>query len=129
MMRLASMERFEEAVVARDRLRALAEAISRRRQDRWLLGAGRLHLATRMGAPVSIEGGSVATPVEPPAEAGVAVPLPCPPERADEVAVVRSVLARTPPAIVSADHPLSEPVDGGRRLADLLARLRAVDRM
>jgi DNA polymerase-3 subunit epsilon len=128
MMRLADAERFEEAARARDRLRALAEAVSRRRQDRWLLGSGRLHLATRSGVAVRIDAGSVTTSVEPPADASGPL-LPCPPERADEIAAVRSVLARHPPELVAAERPLAEPVDGGRRLADLLARLRAVDRL
>jgi DNA polymerase-3 subunit epsilon len=127
MTRLADMERFEEAASARDRLRALAEAVSRRRQDRWLLGSGRLRFATAGGQAVHIDAGSVATEVEPPPEASAA-PLPCPPERADEIAAVRAVLARRPPMLVGAERPLLEPVDGGRRLADLLARLRAVDR-
>ena len=124
MMRLAHAERFEDAATARDRLRALAEALARSRQDRWLLGARHLELAGRGGVPVRIETGTVATDVEP-----AAAPLdpngPCPPERADELAVVRNVLARTPHALIASDEPLSEPVDGGRRLADLLAQLRA----
>jgi hypothetical protein len=125
MTRLASMERFEEATTARDRLRALAEAVARRRQDRWLLGAGRIELVMK-DVRLRLEAGSLATPVEP-GDLGPAG-LPCPPERADEIAVVRSQLARTTPALVHAERPLAEPVDGGRRLADLLARLRAVDR-
>jgi DNA polymerase-3 subunit epsilon len=126
MMRLAASERFEEAATARDRLRALAEAISRRRQDGWLLGAGHLELAGPAGVAVGIDGGEVATEVEP--GHGPIGPDGPAPERADELAVVRSVLARTPHAVVAAERPLAEPVDGGRRLADLLARLRAVDR-
>lgn len=125
MMRLASTERFEEAATARDRLRALAEAVARARQDRWLLGAGRMDLATRAGLRLHIEAGSLETPVEP--RAAEPTGLHCPPELADELAVVRSQLARRRPAIVDAERPLAEPVDGGRRLADLLARLRAVD--
>ncbi len=126
MTRLAWQERFEEATIARDRLRALAEAVARRRQDRWLLGAGRMDLATGAGVRLSFEAGSLETRVEP----GAAGPagLPCPPELADELAVVRSQLARTTPVLVHAERPMAEPVDGGRRLADLLARLRAVDR-
>ena len=34
---LAEQERFEEAALARDRLRALAEALARSRIDGWLL--------------------------------------------------------------------------------------------
>ena len=41
---LAGQERFEEAVLARDRLRALAEALARARIDGWLLGTGELVL-------------------------------------------------------------------------------------
>jgi DNA polymerase-3 subunit epsilon len=124
MTRLANLERFEDAAVARDRLRALAEAIARRRQDHWLLGAGRLDLATGTGAGLRIEAGSVQTEVEP-ARTGASLTLPCPPERADEVAALRAVLARTTPAVIEAEQPLTEPVDGGRQLASLLARIRA----
>jgi DNA polymerase III subunit epsilon len=125
MTRLATMERFEEAATARDRLRALAEALARRRQDRWLLGSGRIELLMK-DVRLRLDAGSLETPVvrSDAAPAG----LPCPPELADELAVVRSQLARRTPALVDAERPLAEPVDGGRRLADLLARLRAVDR-
>jgi DNA polymerase-3 subunit epsilon len=126
MTRLATQERFEEAATARDRLRGLAEAIARQRQDRWLLGSGRIDLTTRAGVRLRLDAGSLETPVEP--DRSEAAGIPCPPERADELAVVRSQLARVRPGLIDADRPLAEPVDGGRRLADLLARLRAVDR-
>ncbi|MFL5800049.1 MAG: DEDD exonuclease domain-containing protein [Actinomycetota bacterium] len=121
MTRLAAQERFEGAARARDRLHALAEAIARGRQDRWLIGSGRLRLRSGGGADVLLAGGSLAAE---PWEDGVRT-FPCPPDRADELAAVRGQLARHPPAIVHADRPLAEPVDGGRALAGLLARLRS----
>jgi DNA polymerase-3 subunit epsilon len=126
MMRLASQERFEEAAGARDRVHSLAEALARSRQDRWLLGAGGLELAAPGGGVVRLDAGELQTPIERPEAPGIG-PMPCPPDRADELAAVRSTIARVVPAIVRTDRALAEPVDGGRRLADLLARLRAVD--
>ena len=73
-----------------------------------------------------LDAGSLETPVEPGGEGPPGIP--CPPELADELAVVRSQLARRTPALLRTERPLAEPVDGGRRLADLLTRLRAVDR-
>jgi DNA polymerase III subunit epsilon len=121
MTRLATQERFEEAATARDRLHALAEAIARGRQDRWLIGSGRLRLRSGDGSDVVISGGSLATE---PWEDRVPS-FPCPPERADELAAVRAQLARRPLRVVDADHPPAEPIGGGRALAALLARLRA----
>ncbi len=121
MTRLAAQERFEQAANARDRLHALAEAIARGRQDRWLIGSGRLRLRSGDGSDVVIAGGSLAAePWEDRVPAS-----PCPPERADEFAAVRGQLARRPLPIVHTDRPIAEPVEGGRALAALLARLRA----
>jgi len=146
MTRLAAQERFEEAADARDRLRALAEALGRARQERWLTAPGRLVLREARGATVELRGGSLVTPAGgppsaagPPGAAGTAsgggtasgsppldpVGYPAPPERADELAAVRTHVARHPPALLHTDAPLEEPVDGGRALAALLARLRA----
>ncbi len=137
MTRLAVQERFEEAANARDRLRALAEALARARQERWLTAPGRLVLREAHGATVELRGGSLVTATggspAGPGAAGTAsgsppldpVGYPAPPERADELAAVRTHVARHPPALLHTDAPLDEPVDGGRALAALLARLRA----
>jgi DNA polymerase-3 subunit epsilon len=109
MWRLADQERYEEAALARDRLRALAEALARARVDGWLLGAG--HLVVRGG-----EGHRI--------EVDLGAGFPCPRERSQEVSAVRAWLAANRPMVVDAERPLAEPVDGGGALADVLARLR-----
>jgi DNA polymerase III subunit epsilon len=111
MTRLASQERFEEAALARDRLRALAEAIARSRQDRWISGAGRMRIVDPNGRAVDVDTERIGTP--------------CPPELADELAAIRSWVARAEPRLVATSDPLAEPVEGGWALADLLGRLRA----
>jgi DNA polymerase-3 subunit epsilon len=117
---LARRERFEEAALARDRVRALAEALRRERTDRWLLGAGELRLRDPAGTRVRLLGGSLV-------RGDVAFPIahPLPRERADEVAAVRSWLATSAVAVERADVPPSEPVDGGARLDAVLSRLRS----
>lgn len=115
---LAAEERFEEAAGARDRLRALAEALERARRDAWLLGARHLLIRDADGHELRLPGDLLG------AELG---PVP-PRDRADEVAVVRSYLAQHPPAVLAADPPLAEPVAGGAELARILARLRTADR-
>ena len=119
MRELAEQERFEEASLARDRLRALAEALVRARTDGWLLGAREIRLADAGGGPIHLRGGTLAD--EP-------VPTPCPRDRADELAAVRSWLGRNRVTLVEADPPLAEPVDGGAHLRRLLASLRGADR-
>ncbi|HET9724376.1 MAG TPA: DEDD exonuclease domain-containing protein [Actinomycetota bacterium] len=116
---LARQERFEEAALARDRLRALAEALARARTDGWLLGARDLRLSDADGRPIALRGGTLAD--EP-------VPAPCPRDRADELSAVRSWLGRNRITLVEADPPLAEPVDGGLELSRVLAAVRAVDR-
>jgi hypothetical protein len=49
---LAEQERFEEAALARDRSRALAEALARGRVDGWLLGGRDSGPARQAGSPV-----------------------------------------------------------------------------
>ena len=122
MVELASNERFEEAALARDRIRALAEALVRHRTDRWLLGAGRLSVRGGDGRTLVLRTGSLDAMVE-----ADPVPAPCPRDRADELAAVRSWLARERPSLVAVERPLAEPVHGGRVLDRLLARLRASD--
>jgi len=124
MLALASDRRFEEASLARDRLRALAEALGRARVDRWLLEPGALVLSDRDGRRVRLSGGALVRdggPEEP-------VGHPCPRERADEVAALRAWLARDPPRVELAERPPAEPVAGGAELHRMLVRLRAADR-
>lgn len=119
MRELAARERFEEAALARDRLRALAEALWRARVDAWLLAA-RLSVRSADGGELAISRGAL--------DGGEPLACPPPPDRADELAAVRSWLARTPPRLEETDAPLAEPVDGGATLARLLAALRRPDR-
>jgi DNA polymerase III subunit epsilon len=123
MLALGAKERFEEASLARDRLRALAEALVRARTDRWLLGARELALRDADGRTIRLRDGALQrnTDDEP-------VPRPCPRDRADEVAALRSWLGRNQVALVAADPPLAEPVDGGGELHRLLQTLRGADR-
>jgi DNA polymerase-3 subunit epsilon len=117
MHRLAGEERFEEAATARDRLRAVAEALSRLRTDAWL-AKGRLTMSDPNGDPIELDGGSL----------DGAEPLsgPCPRERADELSAVRSWVVRHRPAIRDATEPPAEPIEGGATLARILGVLRSV---
>jgi DNA polymerase-3 subunit epsilon len=120
---LAEQERFEEAALARDRIRALAEALERARRDRWLLATGELRIRDGTGTPIRVRDGALL-------RSGDEEPVPTPPprERADEVAVVRAFMARHPIRLEHADVPPTEPVDGGAELHRLLARLRGSER-
>jgi DNA polymerase-3 subunit epsilon len=120
---LARQERFEEAALARDRLRALVEAIRRDRTQRWLVGAGELRLRDGDGAEIRLVGGSLTRGSK--AGGNSPIPTPCPRERADELAAVRSWLAASRASIEWADRPPAESVDGGAAMHALLARLRA----
>ena len=124
---LADAERFEEAASVRDRLRALAGALQRSRQDRWLLGAGSLELLTADGARMAFRGGALARAGGGDEGSG---PLtsPCPRERADELSAVRSWLATHPVRVLACDVPPAEPVDGGARIARILRAIRAAER-
>jgi DNA polymerase-3 subunit epsilon len=121
MRRLAGRERFEEAADLRDRMRAIAEALSRGRQEAWLVGAGELVLVDAEGRRLRFVGGALARAGEDPTPLG----LPCPRERADELAAVRSWLSRNPLRVESCDRPPSEPVDGGAAIARVLAAVGA----
>ena len=116
---LAAAERFEEAAGARERLRALAEALARSRQDAWVVG-GSFRVLDRDGREVAVDGGRLGGEGEP-------IVLPCPRERADELAVVRTFLARTRPLMLDGDAAPAEPVDGGATLHRLIGALRAAD--
>jgi DNA polymerase-3 subunit epsilon len=121
MDRLAARERFEEAALARDRIRALAEALRRERTHRWLLGSGELTLRDPIGTPLRLVDGSLVR-----GDHAVPIGHPPPRERADELAAVRSWLAASAVAVERAERPPSEPVDGGARLHAILNRLRSV---
>jgi DNA polymerase-3 subunit epsilon len=139
MRSLADQERFEEAASVRDRLRSLAEALARARQESWIVGAGALVLRTSRGEPSSgitaagssdargtslrFLGGSLLR-----GDAAEPFPTPCPRERADELAAVRSWIAANRPQVEACDVPPCEPVAGGRELAVLLRSLRDHDR-
>lgn len=121
---LAAQERYEEAALARERLRSLACALTRARADAWLVGAGSIVIRGGDGRPIRLAGGSlvrVEGPVEP-------FPLPCPRERADELAAVQGWLRANRPRIEASDRPFAEPVDGGAALARVHARLRTPGR-
>ncbi len=126
MTALAEQERFEEAALARDRLRALAEALQRARHDRWLT-EGRLTIAAVSGERLDLVGGALRC--DDPEEIAPASPIgsPAPRDRADELAVVRSWLRRHPGRVLACDDAPAEPVAGGRELAELLDRIRAAD--
>ena len=115
MAALAEQERFEEAALARDRLRALADALQRARVDRWLT-AGHLVLTDAGGRRLAFDRGALtgaSAPDEP--WAGEPIGSPAPRDRADELAVVRAWLRRHPTRVLDCDAPPAEPVDGGVR--------------
>jgi DNA polymerase-3 subunit epsilon len=122
--RLADQRRYEEAALVRDRHRALAEGLWRARQDAWVVAAGRLSLGLADGGTVRLYSGALVDagqpdPVEP-------LSLPCPRERADELAVVRSWLAAHSARVLGCDGAWpSEPVDGGAAIARARNRTRA----
>jgi hypothetical protein len=121
MAALAERERFEEAGLVRDRLRSLAEVLQRGRQEAWLVAAGSMVLVTDQGARVRLAGASVDR-----GDGAAPIPLPCPRERADELAAVRSWIASHQGVrLEQVDVPPAEPVDGGRALAGVLAAVRA----
>ena len=126
MTRLADQGRYEEAALVRDRLRALAEALARKRQDAWLVGIDDLRLTTQDGLGLRFHRGTLTRNGDR-AEAPP-LSLPCPRERAGELAAVRSWLTAQPPRISGGSGPWpSEPVDGGAAVARILARAKAAD--
>lgn len=122
MHNFAAAERFEEAALARERLRTIAEALARSRTDTWLLGTDRLVLRDSEGGLLRFANGwLVRDPADTPP------PRPCPRERADELTAVRSWLEHHPMRVEEAGPSIAEPVDGGAALHRLLTRLRAPD--
>ncbi|HEV8565056.1 MAG TPA: DEDD exonuclease domain-containing protein [Actinomycetota bacterium] len=120
---LAAAERYEEAALARDRLRTLAEALLRHRQEGWLLRAGELRVRVPGGRALRFSQGGLRTGDEPPDPIG----SPCPRERADELSAIRSWFAKHDVVVETCDVAPSEPVDGGRAIASVLARARAAE--
>jgi hypothetical protein len=116
---LADQERFEEAALARERLRALAEALARARVDGWLLGAGHLILRDGQGHRFDVRRGALIR-----TERDEPLGSPCPRDRADELSVLRSWVSRHDVRIEAADVPIAEPVDGGAALDRILRTLR-----
>jgi DNA polymerase-3 subunit epsilon len=122
MTQLADQERFEEAASVRDRLRTLAAALWRARQDAWLVHAGRLEVAWDTGATMRFDRGALGRPGVLPSPETAPLSLPCPRERAEELSAVRSWLARHPTRVQACDGAApSEPVDGGAAIARILA--------
>ena len=121
---LAAAERFEEAVLARERLRAIAEALLRSRTDAWLLGTDRLAVRDHDGNVLRFSNGWLVRDASDPA---LPPPRPCPRERADELAAVRSWLEHHPVRVEEAGPSTSEPVEGGAALHRILTRLRTQD--
>ena len=129
---LAERERFEEAALMRDRMRALASALSRARADRWLVRAGTLELSNGNDLPLKIVAGSLETTVgEAPEDSPLS--LPCPKERADELAALRTWLNQTArkgrlrPLALDGEPP-AEPIDGGAILAKVNSQARDPER-
>jgi DNA polymerase-3 subunit epsilon len=117
---LAEQERFEEAALARDRLRALAEHLARSRTDGWLLAADELVLRDAGGHRLRLRRGSLDVGSD-----DLPLGAPCPRDRADELSVVRAWVARNGPRIEATDVPLAEPVEGGAALKRVLSTLRS----
>ncbi|MEP6973060.1 MAG: DEDD exonuclease domain-containing protein [Actinomycetota bacterium] len=119
---LADQERYEEAGLVRDRLRALADALARSRMDTWLVGAGALTLRDGAGSIIRLTGGALVRD-------DVAEPLqtPCSRETADELAAIRGWLRVNHPRVQDCGRALSEPVDGGAAIARIQAQARATD--
>ena len=120
---LAERERFEEAADVRDRIRSITEALARRRQDSWLIGAGRLTIRDAEERVLRFRGGALQTE----RETADAIPLPCPRERSDELAAVRSWLQRNAVTVEACDRPPAEPVEGGAALARMQRLANAAD--
>jgi DNA polymerase III subunit epsilon len=120
MGRLADQERFEEAADTRDRVDALVSALSRSRQERWFLEAGRLEVEVE-GRRHRFRRGALVRRGD---EDGY--PAPTPLEAVDEVRA--AVTALRSARVVQADHAPAEPIDGGATLARLTRLFAAARR-
>ena len=112
MAHLADQERYEEAGLVRDRLRALADALARERTDAWLVGAGRSHGAGRRGADDPLRRGLVGS-----GRRGRAAPGPVRAGTRRRALGGARLVPREPPSLEPCDRPLAEPVDGGAAIA------------
>ena len=119
---LAEQERYEEARLVRDRLRAIADALARGRMDAWLVGAGALTLRDGDGSLVRFTGGALVR-----GDGAEPLQIPCSRETADELAAVRGWLRANHPRVQDCGRPLAEPVDGGAAIARIQAQVRATD--
>jgi len=122
---LADAERYEEAADLRDRIRALVEALARARIDAWLV-AGRLVLRGPAGERIELDAGSLVRPGDDDPPGPIAAP--CPRDRAEELAAVRSWMRRHHVTVEACDVAPAEPVDGGAAIAGLLGSLRHASR-
>ena len=119
MAHLADQERYEEAGLVRDRLRALADALARERTDAWLVGAGPLAVRDVGGATIRFVDGSLAR-----GDDAEPLAMPCSRERADELAAVRGWFRANHPRVEACDRAPAEPVDGGAAIARIQTRVR-----
>ncbi len=117
MARLANGGRFEEAALARDRLRALVGALARARFDGWFASAPTLVLAGPDGMRHHFQRGRLG--------GGNPLGTPVAGADADEAAAVRGWLTRNPVRLVEADGEVAEPVAGGAAIHRLIG---AIDR-
>jgi DNA polymerase-3 subunit epsilon len=120
MASLADQERFEEAGLVRDRLRALAEALARGRRDTWIVGAGALTVRDGAGSTIRFIDGAMVR-----GDGAGPLAIPCSRERADELAAVRTWMRANRPRVEACGRPPAEPVDGGAAIARIQARVRA----
>ena len=131
---LAGQERYEEAALVRDRLRSLAAALERDRRDGWLVRAGAFELETDDGVRLRFEHGALTRAGEGCARQEDPLSLPCPRERADELAAVRGWLARHRVRVIAVDGHRSVGARRRRRghragpLAGARGRARAARR-
>ena len=130
MHHLSGDERFEEAALARDRLRAVTDLLARRRIDDWLLAANSLTLLDAgTGTALRFDRGALATAPSG-SDGGGTEPIPgiCPRDRADELAEVRRWLARNPVRLAATAAAPSEPIAGGATIHRLQTSFRTSDR-
>jgi hypothetical protein len=119
MRELAASRRFEEAAWARDRHRALASALERRRRWQALVAAGRLVLEAADGEHVLVDRGRFVAswgagpqPLLPePATASAPSPTPIPPTlaAAEEAHLIWKWMTDRPVRVIEASGPLALP--------------------
>ncbi len=97
MTELSDQERYEEAGLVRDRIRALADALARSRTDSWLAGSGTFTVEVG-GRPSTLSSGSLIRD-----DGAEPISSPCPRERADELAAVRAWMRSNAPRVARSD--------------------------